>query len=366
MRFKYFLLITLAFISTNAIGKDEQAIEKLRSAFRACEKGLKMKMPKSRGSLKILQNHFNSYQRNRDSALQIDDTLKESKSEYYTGPLFSKKTFAEAYTECEQNLAQKVTNANTEVSETTQEIEAKQQQQQAELKKNEEAKQQVVLAINEYCANYALNPKGASSSLHNNYQTAKQKAMKIYPDIIKEYYVATFKNPTNGGEDNRFNKSVKEWFDYCDKVFAGQKEKLLTTPIPPNNSPPPEEGPTPPTVSQDKGKVLAHPPTSDTSTPAKTSSPAPSKTEESVTEERTDDDKSEYQNVMNRMKGDRLKILKEEGRLPDFVNDEDYDYQKATIWQFEKDSGNKCSIYNFKEEQLVKTQKDLKGECPPF
>ena len=132
MYFKCFFLLMgtiMMVLSTKVIAeKAEGASEKLNSAFRSCEKGLNMKMPKSRGSLKVLQSHFNSYQRNRDAALQIDDTLKSSKSEYYEGTSFVKKTFAEVYDICEKTFAQKVSEATAKVSEKVQGIEDKQKQ----------------------------------------------------------------------------------------------------------------------------------------------------------------------------------------------------------------------------------------------
>jgi len=79
-----------------------------------------------------------------------------------------------------------------------------------------------------------------------------------------------------------------------------------------------------------------------------------------------EDETAEYKSLLSKVQGDRLKILKEEGRLPDFVDDEDYNYQKAKIWQYEKANGSKCNMYTFKNNQLAKTQKNLRGQCPPL
>jgi hypothetical protein len=76
-------------------------------------------------------------------------------------------------------------------------------------------------------------------------------------------------------------------------------------------------------------------------------------------------DQEEYKQVMATLAGDRLKVLKDEKRLPDFVDDEDNQYKKAKIWQYENDDGSKCKIYTFKGDKLSQS-KTQKGECPPF
>jgi hypothetical protein len=55
--------------------------------------------------------------------------------------------------------------------------------------------------------------------------------------------------------------------------------------------------------------------------------------------ETVDDPKVEYQKLLNATEGDRQKILKDEKRLPDYINDEDNDYKKADHWQYESEDG---------------------------
>jgi hypothetical protein len=81
--------------------------------------------------------------------------------------------------------------------------------------------------------------------------------------------------------------------------------------------------------------------------------------------ETVDDPKVEYQKLLNAVEGDRQKILKDEKRLPDYINDEDNDYKKAEHWQYESEDGKKCTVYTFAKDGKA-TKKSVNGECPPF
>lgn len=462
MHFKYHLIFIIAvFISlltTNAVSGDERAAKKFEMAISACEKGLQMKMPKSKGALIILQNLFKKYQRHRDAALKLDESLKSSEEKRYTGSFFARKPFSEVYQTCEHDFSEKVAAAETTVKKTAENIESLQIQQDATLTKTTAANQEVVLAIDNYCATYLLKPEGTSSPWYSKYQTTKQKALEIYPDIVNQFHATTI-TEIGTGKSTNLNKTIKAWFDYCDAAFV-QPVETAKPPVaseanPPAQEPsspesdsgatlppktivtPPQEGettpvqpietttPSPkatdttpastPVSEKEVNPIQTTGPTSSpetAKTPAPESAPTPSpatnittppqedavsagptpdkdKTDSIPTtdssnakdiafssnppspaeSDNADTDEAEYKSVMAKMQGDRLKVLKEEKRLPDFVDfvdDEDYNYQKATTWQYEKADGKRCSIYNFKENKLVKTNKNLAGACPPF
>lgn len=470
MHFKYHLTLIIAvFISlltTSAVSGNERTAKKFEMAISACEKGLQMKIPKSKGSLTILQNLFKKYQRHRDAALKLDESLKSSEERRYTGSLFVRKTFSEVYQTCEHDFSEKVAMAEAAVKKTAENIEAQQAQQDAKVEKTTAAtNQEVVLAIDNYCATYLFKPEGTSSPWYGKYQATKQKVLELYPNIVNQFHATTIteigtSKPTN------LNKTIKAWFDYCDTAFAQPvepaKRPTASEANPPDKEPsspgssatlpqkttvttPPQEGgstpaqpaetstPSPkaattttpastsasekevrpiqttaPTSSPETTGTTSAPESAPTSPPAinttttppgdtslvsptpdkdkaesstsspdssnaknatssnNTASPADAEETASANTDNADTDETEYKSMIAKMQGDRLKVLKEEKRLPDFVDDEDYNYQKATIWQYEKADGKKCSVYNFKGNQLVKSNKNLIGECPPL
>jgi hypothetical protein len=173
------------------------------------------------------------------------------------------------------------------------------------------------------------------------------------------------------------SQSIKDWFNYCDAVFAHQTN--ASVPIPSISPASPTSmatvGPEGPTLPNSKSPAATSPAPVENkvvsaeapienkvvSTEVKNK---PTPPEENATDE-PDLKQEEYQKTMSKSTDDRLKILKNEGRLPDYVNDEDGDYQKSNIWQYENEKQNQCNIYQFKDNQLLET-KNLSGECPSF
>lgn len=455
-----FSIIVYPLLTTQAVGRNDLAVKKFEFAIGVCEKGLQMNMPKSKGSLTILQNLFKKYQRHRDAALALEENLKNSEEERYTGSLFSKQTFLEVYQICEREFAEKLAKAEAAVADKMKNLDSQQAQASADIKmlleNTNTAKQQVVLAVDKHCASYLLKPEGGTSApVYNDYQAAKQQALEIYPAIVNQFHTATLTDNTTGKSKN-VNKTVQAWFDYCETAFTGPATpaKLATVtsdsvPVAssdegPSPAQPEESGVTPPaeiaTPSAENVGIAPYPipepaPTSpaetastlptpepvtppavveETATPLpppteiamttlpppkievtpppersatspqtekndatedKTTAPlrnrtSPSETaaviEENTMEANVDDEVAEYKGVMAKAQGDRLKILKEEKRLPEFVDDADFNYLKAKVWQYEKSTGDKCNIYSFKGNQLVKSTKNLSGACPPL
>ncbi len=466
-----FSIIVFPLFTTQAVGRNDLAVKKFESAISACEKGLQMNMPKSKGSLTILQNLFKKYQRHRDAALAMEGSLKSSEEERYAGSFFSKRSFLEIYQICERELTEKVAQAETKVADKMKNLDNQQAQSEADiqvlLEKNHAAKQQLVLAIDKHCASYLLKPEGGiSAPVYKEYQAAKQQALQTYPAIVNQFHTVAFTDSATG-EAKNVNKTVQAWFDHCDTAFTGpatpekpatvasnlapvasdEEGPMRTSPEEESTVPPPAESvaasakegvtpssppseqvsppattptapepiappttvaektttPSPPTeiamaTSQAPTTEMTSPPEPSLTSPQlanpdnsaendKTASPnnrASSKnsaapTTENAQEangdnaeddendaENVDDEMAEYRGVMAKAQGDRLKILKDEKRLPEFVDDQDFNYLKAKIWQYEKPTGDKCNIYTFKGNQLIKTVKNFSGACPPL
>ena len=357
-------LLVLLF-NHSVIAANPQAVNYFESALAACDRGLKVKMPRSRGSLRILKSLWNRYQYNRDLALKYDESVKNSPEHFYQGKFFLKKTnFREAFKLCETDFPNKVNQAETVVTKNIEERELKQKQQetqrQDQMKNKESAKREVVLAINEHCANHLNNPTLPVAGLYENYQAAKQKALAIYPQIVNQIHQATLIDISTGKETN-LSQSIKDWFNYCDAVFASQNNTSEPVPAISTLSPTSmamvgSEGPTPPNLKSPAA-------TSPTPSENKIASTKEAQADDDNTE--PDFDQEEYQQVMAESTDDRLKVLKDEGRLPDYVDNEDSDYQKANTWQYENEKQNQCNIYKFEANKLAES-KNISGECPSF
>jgi hypothetical protein len=398
-----------------------------------------MEVPKSRGSLKILQSLLKRYQRNKQLALETEESLKDSTEHLYTGEFFVEKTFEEAFQTCESKLVTKVNGAEKTVAEKIAERKSKQQEQEAVVEalvdKIEAAKKYVKIAVEENCAIYlqmtiqtdeekSLPSKAKLASLYQGYKKAKQEALDIYPDIIKQFYAAVIVDPFTA-EKKQESKAVVNWFKYCEEAFAEQtpeKTATLVGPKLPQTKKAPSLDKKPLSTSEsteetdeiektvtdidDKEKpkekpveIVARPTEEDeeedideTVTPSteedekedldETVTPsAEEDIEETVTNSTeneepltvtTEDEDTlpeeeevvvDYEKIMNALQGDRARTLKENNRLPDYVDNEEDDFQAAKTWQYENE--DKCVIYQFRGDKLVRT-KMVPGECPEF
>lgn len=365
----------------------QRAITKFESALNACDRGMQMKMPKSRGSLRILKTLLKRYRRNRDAALNIDKTVKDSGTEYYTGNFFVEQTaFEEAYHTCENDFVDKVKMAEDLIAQKIEARKAKREERLARRQmmkeKSTSAQRQVFLAVNEYCAHYLRDPKIPLSPLYKKYETAKQKALELYPNIVQQVHQAMIYDAASGEEKN-ISKTVSAWFEDCESAFLRQG---AIGPIPPNTSMS--------QIIQDNSKSIKQIPPAITTIDSPKEKPSESIQEIDSSHEKKEaiqEDKvaveenelaeeeneiqdeedyrkemeAEYQSVMKTMSADRLNILKKEGRVPDYVDDEDGHYKKSKIWQYEAEDESQCSTYHFKGNKLTQS-KTLKGVCPPF
>ena len=432
MSFKYLLntvaLLPLLNLPMAVQAADNKlAVKKFEAALSNCEKGLQAELPKSSGSLKILQLLYKRYERDRDEALGLDASLKDAKHLRYTGKFFVERSFDDVFQSCERDFSAKIGQAESDVNTKEQNRRVKQKEQQPQvdalLKKLNSAMQHVAVAVNQHCVGYLRSPTPQIIAVvHKPYLAAKAAALDSYPDVVKQLHESVI---IDTEEERQVTKTVQAWFRYCDDAFknpasinavdktpekAPEKPvEVLSTPVPPAPTTPVVATPaevkpvTPPAVVpanlpsiEDEGPMpqpapIVAPPAP--VMPAPTSMPAPT-TPAVVTPpvevkpaapvippatpaganpppaaatpaETVDDPKVEYQKLLNATEGDRQKILKDEKRLPDYINDEDNDYKKADHWQYESEDGNKCTVYTFAKDGKA-TKKPINGECPPF
>ncbi|EIJ44054.1 hypothetical protein BegalDRAFT_3233 [Beggiatoa alba B18LD] len=383
-------LLTALFNTPNSYAADALALEKFKAALNTCERSLQMPAPKSKGSLSILQSLVSRYERDRDFALKIDATLKDSTTDRYTGKYFVDQTLAQAYNTCEEQLSTKVSDAEALIAKQAEEVKQKAQQQEAVLnelmKKLNTAKQEVGKAVDEACSQYSNDP--SNQSLVSIYTTAKQNALTNYPNIIKYTHESTFTDPDTK-EAAKTTRTVQAWFAYCDELFqlpataipsappvkvepAKPAEKPVEKPaeppaIPPAPPAPHDEGPLPP-PPQPNSAIPPAPTPAPHPAPAESVRPdipaeSPADTPPEETGEVSDDE--EYNALVKALTGDKQKVLKTEKRLPDFFDNEDGDIGVATIWQFEAEDGSQCVTYKFNGDKMLDSKKN-KGECPSF
>jgi hypothetical protein len=401
LQYKAMLLIGLFTVSGFIHAEDEPVVSEFVTALNACDRGLNMPLPKSQGSLDILQMSFQKYLMNSHSALEKNPSLKNF-SNIYNGEYFKSVPFSEVYHRCETQLAEKVKRAEMEVTQRTEARQRKFAEQQPLVEKLlvqiQQAESHALNAIDKGCAHAQLTAENAVL-LFPKYTEEKQQALQLYPDIgLRKLNVAKYADV----KSKNFKK-IDHWFQECDALFA----RLLPPPViaPPPISQPISQTPpqieintfnqlpylaeflpaaaipaieivptpqprayfpiakieTPHTLAMTSLSLPPPPVVEPVVEPVVTPIESPKEPEKPVVET----DKT-YQELLAKMQGDRLKILQTEKRLPDTIDGREQDYQKATRWQYQKVSASgkdKCVIYSFAHNRLTRT-KEFSGQCP--
>ncbi|MCV6637444.1 hypothetical protein [Candidatus Albibeggiatoa sp. nov. NOAA] len=377
----WFATFQLLFFTPLTFATDKLAIKNFETATGFCERALQSEMPKSSGSLRVLKGNWKKYQNNMDNALNRNPSLANASNHTYTGGYFVDKTFAEIYQVCNEELPERVNEAIEYIDELRRTRQARLSQQRALLdaleQKTKLAKDYVIAAVNQHCATYVRSPSPTATNLQMSYQMAKQKALETYADIGKHFHEATMFN-SDIAEDETLNKTVESWFEFCDSAF-NITQVIANTSVNEQLLPPQPE-----TVSvlPDHANLIL-PPLPTNLPPAQFVPPQPempvqpveepAPLDESDDEEYADtdyaaDDYSEeddpdYQEAIRTLKDDRMKVLKKEKRMPDFVDNEDFNLGASSWWRYEKDDGRRCVTYSFKLNSLIRTQ-EQPGECP--
>jgi hypothetical protein len=374
----WFATLQLLFFTPFSTAADKLAVKNFETAVGFCERALQTEMPKSSGSLRILKSNWKKYQSNMENALERDPNLANVGNHTYTGGYFVDKTFAEIYQVCNQELPEKVNEAVEYIDELRHSRQTRLNQQRTLLKaieqKTEVAMEHVIAAINQHCATYVRSPSPTATNLKISYLQSKQRALETYPDIDKHFHEATMFN-SKTGEEKLVNKTVASWFEFCDDVFNinqdmnsnSVNEQLLppqldTVSILPDNAnlmlpPLPTNMPTTQFIA----------PQADVAMPMENTAATPNNEayadNMSTEEEYSEEDDPDFQEAVRMLKDDRAKVLKKEKRMPDFVDNEDFNLAIATWWRYEKDDGRRCVTYSFKLNSLTRTQ-EQPSECP--
>jgi len=384
MHSKYPITVLLLLFTHSVLGADTLAIRQLQFAFNACERGLQSEKPESQGSFRVLQSLLKKYENNRDSALQKVPNLKGSENERYSGTLLDGKTFAEAHQICETDLYEKVAAAEQYINDKKEKRIARQKANQAEveatLQKIKQAKQEITIAVNQNCIQFLRAPETKSRHLYDNYVVAKEKALALYPKIIKQFHEITTVDPDTE-ETTTEVKTVKYWFNLCEEAFSEQgyeqipsiaivpvvpQEDTAILQLPeiaediPNTTAPVAPTPAIAVVAPQDNQVISDEEDEEIDAVDDGDDEDISSMSGMVAMEASDDD--EYQMILSKVQGDRLKILTTEKRLPDFNNDDEGITENATEWQYEAEDGSQCTTYVFKDSGLTHT-KNNKGEC---
>ncbi len=392
MHSKYPIAVLLLLFTHHVLGADALATRQLQFAFNACERGLQSEKPESQGSFRVLQSLLKKYENNRDSALQKVPNLKDSENERYSGTLLDGKTFAEAYQICETDLYEKVATAEQYINDKNEKRKARQKANQAEveatLQKIEQAKQEITIAVNQNCVQFLRTPETKSRHLYDNYVAAKQKALALYPRIVKQFHEITTVDPDTE-EATTEVKTVKYWINLCEEAFLEQgyeeTPSVATVPIVPQDDTAILQLPEIVGDMPDTTAPIAPAPTAAPVVPDPVITVVAPQDNQAISDEEVDEmddsndegddisgmsgmavievsDDDEYQTILSKVQGDRLKILTTEKRLPDFNNDDEGITENATEWQYETEDGSQCITYVFKDNGLIHT-KNNKGEC---
>ncbi len=355
----WFINFQLLFFTPFVIAADKLAIKNFETAIGFCERVLQAEMPKSSGSLRVLKSNWKKYQNNVQNALERAPDLAKTNSYTYSGGYFVEKAYSSIYQICNEELPEKINEAVAHLDELRRDRVARLNQQRALLKAIEQktkiAKNYVTEAIDRHCATYVRSPSPNAIGLQISYQTAKQKALEIYPEITRHFHEATIFN-SKLGQEEIVNKTVGSWFEFCDMTLNVNIDPAVQL-----------SSDTVPVLSDHAGLILPPLPTdiSDNVPPPPQIPISESVIEAAEDEEKaySEEDDPEFQQAIQTVKGDRIKVLEKEKRLPDYVDHEDFNLNLSTWWRYENENATACVTYNFKVNSLTRTH-EQPGECP--
>lgn len=336
-----------------------EAIDEFILALGACDRGLQMSSPKSQGALNVLQILLKKYQTGSREALAIDPDLK-GLSTHYEGEALKAISFAEAYHRCEVQLIDKVKQAELDVAMQLELRQRRLHEQQLAIEREAVQKQLAEHHVATAIQNCQTVTATTAVTEFSKYELEKQLALQLSPEIVQ----LSLNTEQISGESPR---SVAQWFQYCDQIFAGLLPPPPTEPMSNLNVA------TLPYLAELPLTLLptvefVHTPQSRLPAVRHTlifSALPPEPVVAEKVQKPISNAEAMYQELLTKMQGDRLKVLQQEKRLPDSVNRRDLDYHKATRWQYQKTTASgsgKCMIYNFANNQQVYS-KELNGQC---
>lgn len=424
MTYLGFLLMLSIFWSSPAWSLDDYTERKIRLAVVQCEHALAVKPPRSQLALRVLQRYFKKYALYRDAAITRAPSVWDSDETHPTGERFLGKTYSEILPLCERELPKKLENAAQALLQYQAKQEAiAQQQAAAQQKAQQQALQQVKLAVGNYCQQYLRKPvpamldEAAEAQLNQDYaayHNARRAALALSSDIQQAEFQATVK----GAQAQQFlpkKQTVREWFDYCELVFAEHLSKTVEAEGPPVPAVEKQlvaevKPQTPPEIDkkvtidaeknvekrniakQDEAAEVkqeiadtaqqiedsveeteaelveeAEPAIEEEAEAELPAEDAIETNDADIKDEEVDEEvDEEYLAAMKKAKGDRAKILKQEQRAPEYLDEDQEDILASKEWFFEdydkNDNPTACRIYIFSANKLEEKE-DFKGAC---
>jgi hypothetical protein len=426
-------IVTLALpVSAHANTQNKIAQRYLDTALSHCEKGLQVPPPQSPVALMVLQRYEKKYQRYKQAALNIDGALAQSDA-IYNGEFITAKSYQEIINQCELELSEKVDKAAQALAQKREQARKDQlKHAQSEAERRQFALDEALNGIQSYCFAYLAPPtpddlsatvEGKLSLDKATYAMLRDKAAEIWPEAAKNRQRLSFSDAQ--GKPQTLERTLNEWYAYCDKVFADYRVSLRELRAAQkaqeeagfadeedsamddsmDDATLEDEG----EFGQDEAMDEAVDEEDDAAmddmdeeadsvddTAAEEAASeempveideAPADTDDtSVTEEvgaeideaemegeemplemdeAAEDDEidetAEFDALRAQVKGDRLKTLDSLGRLPDYTGN-DEDTLKAKVWMFENEDTGRCEIYTFSGDKL--RSKKLRDECP--
>jgi len=237
------LLLSVPMLWSSTVwGLDTYTERKVRLAAVQCEHALAVKPPKTKLALRVLQRYFKKYVLYRDAASARDSGIWASEEQHPTGKRFVDKTYSEILAQCERELPRKLKAAETALLEyQAKQTQITQQKEQSQQKQRQQAMQHVKLAVSRYCQQYLRQPvpetlnEAAKAQLNQDYAAytnARKAALALSSDIQQ----LGFKSVVKGAQNQQFlpkEQSIREWFDYCEIVFAEHLSKTVEAEGPP-------------------------------------------------------------------------------------------------------------------------------------
>ncbi|GEM_PF-2576661 len=234
--------VSFFLLTPSVWGIDAYAERKIRLAAMECEHALNVQPPKTEIALRVLQRYFQKYSLYRDAAVARDPDLWISEEQHPTGKRFLDKSYQAILSLCERELPKKLEQAAQDFARYQErQKNAAQQQQALHQQQQTKALQQVKQAVGHYCQNYSRLPvqselsDSAKLQLNNDYAAytqARKAALGLYADIEQDNFAGLLKTQDQAALQPK-TQSVREWFEYCELVFADHLSKTVEAEGPP-------------------------------------------------------------------------------------------------------------------------------------
>ncbi|GEM_PF-3703786 len=336
----------------------------LTQAVRQCDQALAAGQADNPLGNQALHRNALKYQQHRARAQALNANALTDTAKTYKSTAFGEQPFAALDTQCMAELTAKQAQSAGAPTKPMPQLTAPAQ-----------ARAQAAQAVRRFCMAYTKPPYSAGpvnkarlAQDETAYRQAKDAALAAEPKVAQTKLKALIPNPkTRLGKETE--KTVAQWFTYCDQAFAAYAKAIADLPDAPTSAavtPTETVAPVATTAAPPAPVAEVQPAATESAPPAdEPPADAPPADEPPPASDGGEESDPELAQLKGKVKGDRLKTLEQEGRVPDFTDNDDH-MEKATIWQYEyeDDSGKPfCVQFQFKGDKLD-NEEELDGECP--